>query len=255
MIWLNGEFLSESEAKVTAQDSGLLVGDGVFETLRAWRGLPYALSRHFERLCAGAARFGLDVPSKEMLKEALTRIATPDAQRLRITLTGGGNCIVSAAPLPDYSAPAAIVISKYTINERSPLAGIKSTSYAANLIALAEAKRAGASEALMANTSGHLCEGTTSNVFCVAKDRRILTPPLSSGCLPGITRALVIELCQKHDLPCEERDIHMDEIPAFSEIFLTSSLRDIQPSGTGENPVASYLQPLLAAWRDQEIDP
>jgi branched-chain amino acid aminotransferase len=246
MIWLNGEFLEESDARIPAQDSGLLVGQGVFETLRARNGQPFALDLHYQRLCKGAAIFSLTVPKIETLRAALIAVTRPDAQRLRITLTGGNNCLITAAALPDYSQPAKIQISSHLINDRSPLAGIKSTSYAQNLLILAEAKANGYDEALMANTKSHLCEGTTSNIFCI-RDGQISTPPLTSGCLPGITRQLVIEYCQTNNIPIQETDIPITDLPNFDELFLTSTLREIQP--VGENtPNTKNLKKSFQNW-------
>jgi branched-chain amino acid aminotransferase len=108
-------------------------------------------------------------------------------------------------------------------NERGALAGIKSTSYAENVVALARAKEAGASEAIFPNTIGNLCEGTGTNIF-VEIDGRLVTPPLSSGCLAGVTRELVIELTG-----CEEVDVPIEHLKTTSEAFLTSSTRDVMP--------------------------
>ncbi|MDQ2650826.1 MAG: aminotransferase class IV, partial [Actinomycetota bacterium] len=116
----------------------------------------------------------------------------------------------------------AVVTVPWTRNERSAVAGIKTTSYAENVRALARAHERGASEALFANTVGQLCEGTGSNVFVVV-DGTVLTPPLSSGCLAGVTRALVLEC---HDVT--EQDLPLDVLRTADEVFLTSTGRDVQ---------------------------
>ena len=106
-------------------------------------------------------------------------------------------------------------------NERGALAGIKSTSYAENVIALARAREAGASEAIFPNTVGNLCEGTGTNIF-VEHEGRLVTPPLSSGCLAGVTRGLVLEVTD-----AEEADLGIDVLRTTTEAFLTSSTRDV----------------------------
>ncbi|CAM5513930.1 aminodeoxychorismate lyase [Streptomyces tanashiensis] len=154
--------------------------------------------------------------------------------RLRITYTGGlsplgsergdaGTSLVVAlgetGRRPDSTA---VITVPWTRNERGALTGLKTTSYAENVVALARARERGASEALFANTVGQLCEGTGSNVFVVV-DGRILTPPVSSGCLAGITRALAVEWTG-----AEETDLPLDVLESADEIFLTSTLRDVQ---------------------------
>lgn len=154
--------------------------------------------------------------------------------RLRITYTGGlsplGSDRGDAGPTlvvalgetkrrPDTTAAVTV---PWTRNERSALAGLKTTSYAENVVALARAHEHGATEALFANTVGALCEGTGSNVFVVV-DGELHTPRLASGCLAGITRALAVEWTGAH-----ESDLPFDVLERAEEIFLTSTLRDVQ---------------------------
>lgn len=131
--------------------------------------------------------------------------------------------LITAAP----AAPAPAVVDVVTVpwrrNEHSAVAGLKTTSYAENVVALARARAQGADEAIFANTAGDLCEGTGSNVF-VVHDGLILTPPLSSGCLAGITRELLVEV-----VPVEERPLPLDALGQADEAFLTSSTRDVVP--------------------------
>jgi branched-chain amino acid aminotransferase len=161
--------------------------------------------------------------------------ANSGAGRIRITLTGGpgplgssrgahpATTIVAAAELTPWDPTASVVVGPWLRNERSALAGVKSTSYAENVIALEYAHERGASETLFANTAGNLCEGTGTNVFVVI-DGELLTPPLSSGCLAGVTRELVCEV-----VPVVERDLPISRLPEVDEAFLTSSTRDVQP--------------------------
>jgi branched-chain amino acid aminotransferase len=130
---------------------------------------------------------------------------------------------VLVAPLEPAAPSTAAATVPWTRNERGATAGLKTTSYAENVVALARARAAGASEALVANTRGRLCEGTGSNVL-VEVDGRLVTPPLSSGCLAGVTRALALRWCG-----VEELDVPWEALGRAREVALTSTTRDVQP--------------------------
>lgn len=236
MIWLNGSLVDEDRAEVSVLDHGLTVGDGVFETIKSVNGQPFALTRHLERLVRSATGLGLPAPDTELVHKGCLAVLAANPMplgRLRITYTGGLSPLGSergdtpptlvialgtAAQRPDTTAVSTV---PWTRNERSAVAGLKTTSYAENVVALAHAHRHGASEALLANTAGQLCEGTGSNVFVVLGGK-LLTPPLSSGCLAGVTRALVAEWCG-----AEEAELPYSVLREAEEVF-TSSLRDVQ---------------------------
>ncbi|MEW2524066.1 aminodeoxychorismate lyase [Streptomyces sp. NPDC047071] len=236
-IWLNGGLHDLDTARVSVLDHGLTVGDGIFETVKAVAGRPFALTRHLDRLARSARGLGLPEPDLDEVRTACAAVldANPMALgRLRITYTGGlsplgsdrgdhGPTLVVAlgetARRPDTTA---VITVPWTRNERGALTGLKTTSYAENVLALARATEQGASEALFANTVGRLCEGTGSNVFVVL-DGEIHTPPVASGCLAGITRALAVEWTGAH-----ETDLPFDVLDRAEEVFLTSTLRDVQ---------------------------
>ncbi|MGW2017309.1 aminotransferase class IV [Streptomyces sp. NPDC001927] len=236
-LWVNGGLRDAEEARVSVLDHGLTVGDGVFETVKAVRGGTFALTLHLERLSRSARGLGLPEPDLDEVRRACAAVleANPmELGRLRITYTGGlsplgsergdaGTSLVvglgESGRRPDSTA---VITVPWTRNERGALTGLKTTSYAENVVALARAREQGASEALFANTVGQLCEGTGSNVFVVL-DGRIHTPPVSSGCLAGITRALAVEWTG-----AVETDLPLDVLESAEEIFLTSTLRDIQ---------------------------
>ena len=239
-VWLNGRLVEPDRALVSVFDHGFTVGDGVFETVKVVGGRPFALRRHLERLHRSAQLLGLHVPltdaSLRAVVDEVVEAAAVDLARLRLTVTagvapmgsgrGGGEptLVVAAGPLAPGPAETAAVTAPWPRNERSALAGVKTTSYAEQVVALAEAHKVDASEALLPNTRGDLCEGTGSNVFLVV-DGRLVTPSLLSGCLPGVTRALVLEL-----LPdAEEDDVPFTALAAAEEVLLTSSTRDVQP--------------------------
>lgn len=235
--WVNGTVVESAEALVSVFDHGLTVGDGVFETAKIVDGVPFALTRHLERLTASARGLGLPEPDLDLVRhaieETLTENDTSAPLRLRITYTGGisplgsdrgdgaPTLVVAVAPMRNWPASSAVATVPWTRNERSATAGLKTTSYAENVVALAHAHANGAAEALLANTAGDLCEGTGTNVFLVLAGQ-VVTPPLSSGCLAGVTRALVLEWTD-----AVERDVAMSELSRADEVFLTSSTRDV----------------------------
>ncbi|MFV2195051.1 aminotransferase class IV [Nocardiopsis sp. LOL_012] len=235
----SGSVVEADQARISVFDHGITVGDGVFETVRAREGRPFALTRHLRRLARSAAGLGMDEPDLELVADGVGRALAANADvvdaRVRITVTDGAGplgsdrapgeqtAIVAISPFPEVKPSADVAVVPWKRNEFDALAGLKTTSYAGNVRALAYAAERGASEALFANVSGNLCEGTGSNVFVVA-DGRLLTPPLSAGPLAGITRELVLEW-----FGGEEEDVPMDRLPECSEAFLTSTGRDVQP--------------------------
>lgn len=238
-IWLNGRLLEESEALLSVFDHGLTVGDGIFETLNSIDGVPFALTRHLRRLGRSAAAMGLPEPDDGRLREAVAAVlegASWARGRVRVTVTGGPGpagsergrdgttVLVTSGPQAPAAATAEVTVVPWTRNERAATAGVKSTSYADNVIALTHAKAHGASEAIFANTQGQLCEGTGSNIFYVL-DGRLLTPTLASGCLAGVTRELVLEWFGE----AVEQDAPVDALREASEVFLVSTVRDVQP--------------------------
>lgn len=236
-LWVNGGLHDAETARVSVLDHGLTVGDGVFETVKAVRGETFALTLHLERLTRSARGLGLPDPDLDEVRHACAAVlaANPmELGRLRITYTGGlsplgsergdagTSLVVGLGESSRRADSTAVITVPWTRNERSALAGLKTTSYAENVVALARARERGASEALFANTVGQLCEGTGSNVFVVL-DGTIHTPPVSSGCLAGITRALAVEWTG-----AQETDLPLDVLESADEIFLTSTLRDVQ---------------------------
>ena len=242
-VWLNGRVLPTAEARLSPFDHGFTVGDGVFETLPDRGQGPVALTRHWQRLVRSCEAMGIIPPSINVFRDALREVMAANGltdARLRFTVTAGEGPVGSdkgdapptllAVAVPQTVWPAAtpVVTVPWTRNERDPLAGVKSTSYGGNVIALAHAKKHGAGEAIFANTQGDLCEGTGSNVFIV-REGVALTPPLDSGCLAGVTRALVLEACQRAGVPVRECRLAMNEFLEADEAFLTSSTRDVHP--------------------------
>lgn len=237
--WCNGELVNPGSPALSVLDHGVTVGDGVFEVMKVVDNVPFALTRHLRRLTRSARGLGLAEPDQDLVRQAVkATLADQDIEHglVRITYTAGisplGSNRAADAALPSLMVVAkteaprprrtAAVTVPWPRNERGALVGLKTTSYGENVVALAYAAERDASEAIFANTAGQLCEGTGSNVFCVF-DNVAVTPPLSSGCLAGITRELVIEWYDVH-----ERDIEMAELVEADEVFLTSTTRDVQ---------------------------
>jgi branched-chain amino acid aminotransferase len=238
-VWINGEIVPDNEAKVSVFDHGLVVGDGVFETVKVARGEPFALSRHLARLGRSAAGLGLPEPDLDQIRAGvLAVVAASDPvplARMRITVTGGigplgsergGLPVTAIVALAEQNPPAPsvdVVVVPWPRNEFGALAGLKTTSYGENVRALAYAAEHGGSEAIFANMAENLCEGTGTNIFVVSGGR-LLTPPLAAGCLAGVTRALVLEW-----VGAAEEDMPAADLANADEAFLTGTTRDVQP--------------------------
>jgi branched-chain amino acid aminotransferase len=241
-VWVNGELTDVEAARVSPFDHGLLVGDGVFETLRVYDGRPFAWTRHLDRLDHSADGLGLPVPERAVLQAAAAAVLEANAlrdARLRITVTGGVHplgserrattptVIVAASELRSVPGAISVVVVPWARNERGATAGLKTVSYGENVRALAYAQARGAGEAVFPNTRDELCEATGSNIF-VVDDDVVRTPPASSGCLRGVTRALVLELCAELGLAHEEVTMPVDVLARAGEVFLTSTTREVQ---------------------------
>lgn len=279
VVWVDGALVEEHEARISPFDHGLLTGDGVFETLRVYRSEPYCWRRHYARLARSASGMGLAVPPSDALRRAALELIDVNRltdARLRITLTGGPSPLgsergratptlimaASEVPPPGPAEPIPVVTVPWPRNERGALAGLKTISYGENVRALAVAKDAGAGEAIFANTRGELCEGTGTNVFVVTGGV-LRTPPEDSGCLLGVTRALILELAEELSIAAEEVLMPLSALATGDEAFLTSSTREIQSISTVDgNPLPAAPGPVTTMLADafrrmvaEELDP
>ena len=242
ITWVDGRLVGD-EPVIRAHDHGLTVGDGVFETCKVLDGQAFALTRHLRRLARSAAGLGLPEPDADLLRTGVAAVLGRRDMargRLRITMTGGAGplgsgradapptYVVLASPAGRPDPSTAVVVAPWTRNEASAVAGLKTTSYAENVVALAYARERGAGEALLVNTRGELCEGTGSNVV-VGLGSQLVTPPLSSGALAGITRELLLEWAAEDGFAVLERSVSLDELTIADQVALTSSTRDVQP--------------------------
>lgn len=250
-VYLNGAIVEEDEALLPMQDRGVLFGDGVFETVRAYAGRPFRMDRHLARLREGCQVLRLTgIPGDAELEEAVAflyreNVGSGDAY-VRITVTGGlfdgtrnltrsfpPNVFVVVKPFEGYPKEyyergLRVMISAARRNESSPLSRIKTLNYLDALFARQEAKERGYDDALFLNTAGYLAEGTTSNLF-FSRRGRLCTPRVDCGILPGITREAVLELCAHMGIQTEEGFYMPDELLSSSEAFLTMSTGELVP--------------------------
>jgi len=264
--WVNGRLLDDPGAPaVTVSDHGLTVGDGVFEAVKVVDDQPFALTPHLERLARSAAGLGLPEIDDALVREGVKAVLASGGLplgRLRITYTAGPaplgsgrgdeppTLVVVAVPMQPAALTMAVATVPWPRNERGALAGLKTTSYAENVVALAEARRRGAGEAVFANLAGHLCEGTGTNVFYVV-DGELRTPTLASGCLAGVTRGLILEWYGGREV-----DEPIEVLAEASEIFLASTTRDVQGVARWDDRELGAPGPVtsdaLAMWRRRE---
>jgi len=267
IVFLNGQFVSEASAVVSVNDRGFLLGDGLFETIRIVNGRPFRMAQHLERMTRGADYLKIKSPftPKELEKFAgqlIEQNQLPNAI-LRVTLTRGAGkrgytpdyngqptmvMTLHATPLHEGRAGWNLVTSSFRIPVGDPLASFKTTSKILYVAARAEAVEKGADEALLINTNGEVAETAGGNLFWVYEDK-ICTVPAGRGVLPGITRAIVLEICQTLGLPANKCVIKPEELRKSAGIFVTQSALGIVPAiSLDGKPVAA--SPLV----DQIVD-
>jgi len=249
VVFLNGRFLPEADAFVPINDRGFLLGDGLFETTRVANGRPFRLAQHLDRLTRGADFLKIKTPysSRELqrfVSELIEKNNLPESV-LRITMTRGpgsrGYSLRGASQptlamtlhtLPEQSSDEplqwSLVTSSFRIPASDALAAFKCTSKVLNVLARAEAEAAGADEALLVNTNGEVAEAASGNLFWVYQDK-ICTVPSGRGVLPGITRAVVLEICQSLGLETNKRVIKPEMLRNAEGIFVTQSALGIVP--------------------------
>jgi branched-chain amino acid aminotransferase len=249
-VHVNGVLTDRDSAVISIFDRGFLYGDSVYEVLRTSGGRPVDLDRHLERLRRSAAAIELTMPTPEELGTAiadtLDAAGNPESY-LRIIVTRGGGPITLditapekpsliliaaplAMPLADlYERGAALaIVGVERTSRRAVDPAVKSGNYLNNIMALAEARRAGAYEAIMCGPDGRVAEGSTSNLF-VSRGGRLVTPALATGILPGITRQRVMDLARSADIRVEEGDLSPDDVRGADEALITSSIRGVMP--------------------------
>lgn len=224
---LDGRVAPAGETYVPATDEGLLRGDGVFEVMRVYHGVPFALDDHLARMERSAANLHLPLPPAELLRdEALALVEQrggPFEGALRIVITRGGRRLLLTEPLPASSSAEAITLGVVTYSPTRVLDGIKSLSYAGNMLASRLARERGFDEALLVTPHGRVLEAPTSSLFWVDASGAVCTPPLEEHILASITRDRVLQL-----LDVDERPATLDDVQGAAEVFLASTTREVQ---------------------------
>ena len=224
---LDGHIAAAEETYVPATDEGLLRGDGVFEVIRIYDGVPFALDDHIARMGRSCANLRLEMPPAELLHdEALALLAARDENFggcLRILLTRGGRRLLLTEPLPEASGAASITLGIVTFAPTRILDGIKSLSYAGNMLASRLARERGFDEALLVTPHGRVLEAPTSSIFWVDGSGTLCTPPLEEHILASITRDRVVQLME-----VEERPATVADVRDAAEAFIASTTREVQ---------------------------
>lgn len=278
-VYLDGAIVAPEDARISVFDRGFLYGDSIYEVMRTSAGHPVDIDAHLDRLARSGERIALDVPDREVTRSAIAKTLAAsgnDESYVRVIFTRGGGeigldtalaetprLLVIVKPLtllPPQAYERGIMLRIVGVERMSPRAmdpAVKSGNYLNNILALHEAKRAGADEALMCDSQGRVTEGSTCNVFIV-RDGALFTPALHIGLLAGITRMRVIELTRPH-FPVYETALTPEDIRSAPEVFITSSIRGVVPVarvdeeliGAGApGPVTSRIMALYQAYLD-----
>jgi len=251
-VYIDGEFYPKSEARVSVYDHGLLYGDGVFEGIRAYKGVVFKLKEHIDRLYRSAHTIMLQIP---MTRESITRAVLDTLRRnnlkdayIRLVVTRGVGDL--GLDPRKCSRPTVIVITEPLIQlhgveakergistliswvRRDPVDAtsheVKSLNYLNSILAKIEANNAGVDEAICLDQRGFVCEGVGENIFIV-RGGEIITPPTSTGALPGITRSVMIELAKRLGYTVVERDVTPNELFTADEVFFTGTAAEVAP--------------------------
>lgn len=274
-VYLNGRFVADADARVSVFDGGFLHGAGLFETMRAENGRVFRLEAHLERLRKSAGRIltpieRVDLPAESVFTELLERAGLPDA-RVRLTISSGSlrdagddappalTVCATASPLSSYPAElyergVHVAVCDYRVSTSDPLAGHKALSYLPRLLGMRFAQEKRCLEALWFNTRNQLAEGSISNVFTV-RGGVMRTPPLETPILPGITRAVVIDLAERSGVPCEQTSLGIDDLLDADEVFLTNAIMQVMPvirverRDIGEGKVGPITRRMIESYR------
>lgn len=270
-VVLDGDVLPTTAARISVLDRGLLRGEGVFETIRTYAGVPFAVSRHLARMHQSAAAAGIRLPPDPALVDAIIAACAANGfaeTRVHLTVTGGPGgpapdptgdvepttiAIAGEIRDPEGVAEVTAVTLPWVRHEGAALTGVKPTSYLDHLIGHKWALSHGADEGLWRNSAGDVTEATGSNLF-VVRAGVVSTPPVAAGLLPGVTRDLVLERCLARGVPAEESTLAVADLVGADECFLTSTTKeavavtavDGHRIGAGAHPVVDAI---VADWR------
>jgi branched-chain amino acid aminotransferase len=262
LVSLDGKIVSSEDARVSVFDRGFLYGDSVFEALRTYGGVPFALREHLERLARSAERALITMPvSLDVFRAeigAVLAAAKNQESYVRLLVTRGRGSALGLDPTLAHKPLRVVIVMEHQplsnamyergvgvvtyrtqrVADSTPASGAKLSNYMVAVLAMDEARRSGAEEAIVLDAEGRVVEGTTSNVFLV-KNGVLVTPPEESGILMGITREKILMLARRAGIVVEERSFLPKELVAADEAFISSSIREIAPVVTVDGkPVA-----------------
>jgi branched-chain amino acid aminotransferase len=273
----NGQILPIEQVRLSPGQAGLMSGWGLFTTLRVFHGVPFAFERHWRRLEKDARRTRLPFPFdpaavRASLMEVIARNEVQEGTaRIYAIYNKIGfwqsseplpqmDLLLYTAGLPSYKEPVRLCVSEHGRDSASPLAGVKVTSWLTNVWHLQGAQQRGFDEALLLNEKNEVAECTAANLFCV-RDGRVYTPPLSSGCLEGVTRSILLEIAPEAGFPIVEQPLRIEDFHAASEVFITSTNRSLLAVGEIEGhtfslapgPVTQKLEAAFARYMEDYV--
>ncbi len=268
IVYMNGHYISEDEAYIPITDRGLLLGDGLFETMLAVDGKVECYSQHHRRFESSAIIMGIPIQKNkfdlsDIIEELLKRNNLQIGYAvIRLTLTRGSSprgiaipavttptLIVKAMPYASSDAPVSVVTSSYQTHNISPLCHMKHLGYQVRILAKQEAIEQGFDDALLLNQNNFLVSATCSNVFVII-NKRIITPPLKDGCLPGIVRGLLIKLAKNKAILLDVKSLSKSQIPQIESLFLSNSLTGMQPAHRLNNKDIRTDHPLFISLQE-----
>ncbi len=270
-VFLNETIVEQDQAALSVTDSGFLYGMGLFETLRSDRGRVFALADHLDRLLTSAAKLSIPCPhEKSWFEKAIYRVLQANEltdARIRLTVTSGPigqtdspspTVLITAAPFQPYPREyyqkgIRVILTDYRQNPSDPITGHKTTSYGSRLLALQNAHRKNAAEALWFTTENWLAEGCISNVFLV-KNNAVTTPSLETPVLPGIARKHLCRLAQEMQIPLNESRLTIKDLLSADEVFVSNVIMGAMPvvgveaHTVGDGKVGPVTQKLMEAF-------
>jgi branched-chain amino acid aminotransferase len=260
-VFHNDRIMPVDDVRLSPGQAGLLSGWGIFTTIRIIEGIPFAWERHWKRLLRDAERTHCPFPFEaDVVRDQLNELLRANevregCARIYVVYNQFGHwrsgedfpvadLLVCSASLPAHREPARLTLRVNGRHAASPLAGAKVTSWLPNVWSLAEAQQAGYDEVVLLNERGEVAECTAANIFC-AHAQEVVTPPLSSGCLEGITRSIVLEIGPRAGMPIEERTLYPEDLYTADEVWISSTNRGVISVGeVNENKIAAAPGPL-----------
>ena len=277
-VFHNDRVVPIEQVRLSPGQAGLLNGWGLFTTIRIVEGIPFAFERHWKRLVRDATRTHCPFPfEEETVRAQLSEVLRANdvregCARIYAIYNQVGvwrsdekipqvDLLLYSAGLPNYREPARLGLREHGRHAASPLAGVKVTSWLNNVLSLHEAQQAGFDEVVLLNERGEVAECTAANIFCV-RGGRVATPPLSAGCLEGITRGVLLEIAAAAGVPVEEHRLRPVDLYAADEVFISSTNRSML--GVSEinghklagapGPITKKLEKIFAGYMREYID-